>query len=238
MTTAHRPTWNAAQGSDTQGGSLRGVVSRANSKFDAPGQTKLHYRQEGQNAPSELRNRDFKADLEEKERRAREKRHREDEQDRDEEVKRPRLEHRDKKEGEGNGEEESMPRAVPRLHPEDKDDSDSSAEGSDSDSDSDDDDETAELMRELERIQKERQEEQKRLDKERQQASIATSAESILRGNPLHATKDDFTVKKKWYEDTVFRNQTRGAPDQKKPRFINDTIRNDFHRKFLSKYIK
>ena len=66
-------------------------------------------------------------------------------------------------------------------------------------SSSDDDDETAELMRELERIQKERQEEQKRLEKERANADLATKAESILRGNPLHgAGKDDFTVKKKY----------------------------------------
>jgi protein CWC15 len=35
----------------------------------------------------------------------------------------------------------------------------------------------------------------------------------------------------------VFRNQARNVPEQKK-RFINDTIRNDFHKKFLNKYIK
>ncbi len=31
--------------------------------------------------------------------------------------------------------------------------------------------------------------------------------------------------------------QTRGEPKTQK-RFINDTIRNDFHRKFLTRYIK
>ena len=46
----------------------------------------------------------------------------------------------------------------------------------------------------------------------------------------------DFTLKKKWYEDTVFRHQARGEPERKK-RFINDTTRNDFHRKFLYKFI-
>lgn len=40
-----------------------------------------------------------------------------------------------------------------------------------------------------------------------------------------------------WDDDVVFRNQSRGEPKAAK-RFINDTIRSDFHRKFLNKYIK
>ena len=36
---------------------------------------------------------------------------------------------------------------------------------------------------------------------------------------------------------TSFVLQTRGEPKTQK-RFINDTIRNDFHRKFLTRYIK
>ena len=35
----------------------------------------------------------------------------------------------------------------------------------------------------------------------------------------------------------MFRNQTRTEP--KKPRrFVNDTVRSDFHRRFLTKYIQ
>ena len=41
----------------------------------------------------------------------------------------------------------------------------------------------------------------------------------------------------RWYDDVVFKNQAKDEPQRKK-RFINDTIRNDFHRKFLSKYIQ
>lgn len=95
-------------------------------------------------------------------------------------------------------------------------------------------------MRELERIKQEREDEQKRVRAERDAAELEEKAQSILTGNPLMnpGGRDDYTVKKKWYEDTVFRNQTRTAPKAKKPRFINDTIRNDFHRKFLGKYIK
>jgi protein CWC15 len=41
----------------------------------------------------------------------------------------------------------------------------------------------------------------------------------------------------RWDDDVVFKNQARGEPKPAK-RFINDTIRNDFHRKFLNKYMK
>ncbi|GAU24495.1 hypothetical protein TSUD_156070 [Trifolium subterraneum] len=41
----------------------------------------------------------------------------------------------------------------------------------------------------------------------------------------------------KWDDDVVFKNQARGETKLAK-RFINDTIRNDFHRKFLHKYMK
>jgi len=61
---------------------------------------------------------------------------------------------------------------------------------------------------------------------------------SALKGNPLldfDGTKDS-TVKRKWNDDVVFRNQTKGEQEVKK-RFINDTIRNDFHKSFLKKYI-
>jgi len=35
----------------------------------------------------------------------------------------------------------------------------------------------------------------------------------------------------------VFKNQTRGEPKAQKT-MINDTIRNDFHRRFLNRYVK
>ncbi|CAN1334322.1 Spliceosome-associated protein CWC15 homolog [Linum perenne] len=41
----------------------------------------------------------------------------------------------------------------------------------------------------------------------------------------------------RWDDDVVFKNQTRGETKTPK-RFINDTIRNDFHRRFLQKYMK
>jgi protein CWC15 len=44
-------------------------------------------------------------------------------------------------------------------------------------------------------------------------------------------------IKRKWNDDVVFKNQSRGEVEKKK-RFVNDTIRNDFHRSFLKKYMK
>lgn len=41
----------------------------------------------------------------------------------------------------------------------------------------------------------------------------------------------------RWNDDVVFKGQARTEPETKK-RFVNDTIRNDFHRRFLTKYIK
>jgi protein CWC15 len=44
-------------------------------------------------------------------------------------------------------------------------------------------------------------------------------------------------VKRRWDDDVVFKNQTKHEPKTAK-RFVNDTIRSDFHRRFLNKYIK
>ena len=45
-------------------------------------------------------------------------------------------------------------------------------------------------------------------------------------------------MKRKWNDDVVFKNQSRGMETEKKKRFINDTIRNDFHKAFLKRYMK
>ncbi len=56
-------------------------------------------------------------------------------------------------------------------------------------------------------------------------------------GNPLLTPSATSQIKRKWNDDVVFRNQSRSEPEKKK-RFINDTIRSDFHKKFLWKYIQ
>ena len=46
-------------------------------------------------------------------------------------------------------------------------------------------------------------------------------------------------VKRRWDDDVVFKNCAKGVDDQKKDkRFVNDTLRSEFHKKFMEKYIK
>ncbi|GFH29268.1 protein CWC15 [Haematococcus lacustris] len=76
----------------------------------------------------------------------------------------------------------------------------------------------------------------------------------LVTGNPLLALGADvsFNMKRSlsglsvliaslslawWDEDVVFKNQARNEPKAQK-RFINDTIRNDFHKRFLQRYIR
>lgn len=88
-------------------------------------------------------------------------------------------------------------------------------------------------MRELEKIKKERaaakaKEEAERVTEEQEQREI-----DVARGNPLLNAKD-FTMKRRWDDDVVFKNQARGTEDRnKKKEFINDMLRSDFHKKFM-----
>ncbi|KAJ1507570.1 hypothetical protein HMI55_007080 [Coelomomyces lativittatus] len=107
----------------------------------------------------------------------------------------------------------------------------------DSEVEDDEDEETAMLLRELEKIKKERAEEKEKLEKLHQEQQEQQFQASLLTSNPLLATNSDLRIKRRWDEDVVFKNQARIESKPVK-RFINDTIRSDFHRKFLSKYIK
>merc|ERR550525_772560 len=68
--------------------------------------------------------------------------------------------------------------------------------------------------------------------------------ENILSGNPLlkekyaENAKSDMKVKRRWDDDVVFKNCSRAEPEAKEPTFINDSLRNEFHQKFMNKYIK
>ena len=125
-------------------------------------------------------------------------------------------------------------------------DSDSSDPGdSDSDADSDSDDEL-ELQAELERIKAERAEAiAKQVEGERQKRE-AEHKSSAMKSNPLvdlsvgggaGGGDGSAKIKRRWNDDVVFRNQARDEPDIKR-RFINDTIRSDFHKAFLKRFIK
>ena len=68
--------------------------------------------------------------------------------------------------------------------------------------------------------------------------------ENVLSGNPLlnyassaASTGVNLKIKRRWDDDVVFKNCARSEPD-KKECFINDSIRSEFHKKFMEKYIK
>lgn len=109
---------------------------------------------------------------------------------------------------------------------------------SDEDDDSDEDDEM-ELQMELERIKAERAAALAKKEQEEREILEKKNTENALKGNPLvnMGDNDSAKVKRRWNDDVVFRNQARDEPEHKK-RFINDTIRNDFHRQFLKKFMK
>jgi len=226
MTSAARPTWNPAKGGTHQGGNRLHAPTLQTSAKDQPGHTELKLRKPGQGAPSELRAKDLKADLEEREKKhfeAKGGKRKEEEEEEEEEEKKLRPKLLEYKEESKNV---------------DADDSDSSEDEDESSGEEDSEDETLELMRELEKIKKEREEEKRKQEEEKERLEAERRDEEVKFGNPLLAKGEgNFNVKKRWFEDVVFKNQAKDEPQRKK-RFINDTIRNDFHKKFLSKYIQ
>jgi protein CWC15 len=103
-----------------------------------------------------------------------------------------------------------------------------------------DSDDEAELMAELERIRKERAAEKAAKDAREHAEQERIRQENILHGNPLLSEgPTEFRVKRRWDDDVVFKNCARGLDERKKePSFINDAIRSEFHKKFMSKYIQ
>lgn len=240
MTTAARPTFEPARGGRGKGEGDLSALSKQYSSRDLPGQTKIKYRQPTQDAPEDVRARDFRRELEERERVAVKSRdrgareHTTSSSSSSSSSKRPRL--------------DQIPAA--NLDADDPltDDED------DSDSGSDSDDDTAALLAELEKIKKERAEEQERKEREQKAEEERIRMENILSGNPLlnlagqqqqqqqqqkTQSQNAFSVKRRWDDDVVFKNCAKGVDESRKEkRFINDTLRSEFHKKFMEKYVK
>ncbi len=127
--------------------------------------------------------------------------------------------------------------------------SDAESKSNDSDDsdvdDDDDDDDTEALMAELNKIKKERAIEAAKLEEERKAREEKIRVENILKGNPLlnpnengkSSASTDFKVKRRWDDDVVFKNCAK-MDDGKKKDFINDTLRSEFHKKFMDRYVK
>ena len=98
-------------------------------------------------------------------------------------------------------------------------------------------DETAELMRELEQIKKERSLQQMKREASQAEAEASERESQIAFGNPLlNASRYDSLIQRRWNEDVVFRVQDAKTPDKKE--FVNDLLRSDFHRSFMKKYVR
>ncbi|ORX93262.1 Cwf15/Cwc15 cell cycle control protein [Basidiobolus meristosporus CBS 931.73] len=218
MTTAARPTFDPARGKDNS------APSKIYSARDLANHTKLKFRQSGQGTQEEidkinLRKQLFMAEREH-------------------------FESQQSHKGKADLDEQEMKllEESKNLDADDSEESeeDSEEDGEDSSDDDDDDDDTAELLRELEKIKKERAEEKERLEKERAMEEENKRQEQIATGNPLLnlGESKDFSVKRRWDDDVIFKNQSKGFIDKPKRRFVNDLVRSDFHRKFMSKYIR
>ena len=103
---------------------------------------------------------------------------------------------------------------------------------SDSQESEESEDETEALMRELEAIKRERAEEALQKEDEEEKSKRLQREQDAISGNPLISS--DFKIKKRWDDDVIFKNQAV-VEDKPKKRFINDLLRSDFHRKFMSK---
>ncbi|XP_050461488.1 protein CWC15 homolog B [Cataglyphis hispanica] len=225
MTTAARPTFEPARGGQGRGEKDLSAISKQYSSRDLPSHTKLKYREYGQGTVDELRNRDFRKELEEKER-----------------VEKDKGSSRRAIEPSRESTTSSAKRQKLDQVPAASLDADDPLDDDESDSDSDEDD-INELMAQLNKIKKERAEEQAKKEMEKRQEEERIRMENILSGNPLlnyssQSGRVDMKVRRRWDDDVVFKNCARSEPKKKHDIFINDSLRSEFHRKFMEKYVK
>ncbi|KAF3938212.1 hypothetical protein ABW19_dt0203798 [Dactylella cylindrospora] len=244
MTTAHRPTFDPAQGKEVRRGP-------AYHQRLLPAHTVLKVRKPGQGGDADAK-RDLRAELLKAEAAHYAKVRGETVTDRDDDdlttttTTRKEIDRKGRDADSDDDEDETPEAKRRRILEETRDldadsdgsgDSDSSSEEEDSDDD-DSEDETAELMRELEKIKKERAAAKEREEREKAEEEEAQREIDIARGNPLLNPKS-FNVKRRWDDDVIFKNQARGVEEKgKKKEFVNDLLRSDFHKKFMNKYVR
>ena len=268
MTTAHRPTYHPAVGSASAGGFRYYVQRQQVRRSDQVGHTKLKYRQAGQDTAEEVGQKDLLADLEEREKLHKLERDGADPQHllTDETGSNSSLlqltDGSDNAAATGhtptdaidpsafNDEDDPVILAQSKNAAHNK-----SATAADSDDEDSDAEDERLLGLELERIKREREaqrvkQEQLAAEDEKIAAGKSGSARieaELLASNPLlasnygiDATSAGQQIKRRWNDDVVFRNQSRGEDITPKVqrRYINDTTRSDFHRSFLRKYVR
>ncbi|OJD36182.1 pre-mrna-splicing factor cwc15 [Diplodia corticola] len=237
MTTAHRPTFDPAKGKDA----LRGPAYHQRL---LPAHMTLKTRQPGQGGIADEQ-RDLRAELLKAEAAhfAKKNGGPAPDDDDDEGTTTAKRQLEDAPADVGADEDETPEAKRRRLILEEARDIDADSDGSSSESsdeeedDDDEEDETAELMRELEKIKRERAEQKAKEEAEKNAQEQEEREFEIARGNPLLNPKD-FNVKRRWDDDVVFKNQARGVDDKKPKEFVNDLLRSDFHKRFMSRYVR
>ncbi|KAI9851212.1 MAG: complexed with cef1p [Thelocarpon superellum] len=235
MTTAHRPTFDPARGKEA----ARGVAYHQRL---LPAYTQLKFRQPGQGADADHEVRDLRAELLKAEAAHIAKTKGITEEAEGDAISSPSNPKRQLEQGttEVDGDNED-PAAKRRRILEETRDIDADSDGSDDDSSSeesdDEEDETAELMRELAKIKRERAEQREREEREKAAKEEEAREFDVARGNPL-LNPTDFAVKRRWDDDVIFKNQARGTENKTKKEFVNDLLRSDFHKRFMNKYVR
>ncbi|KAI6145349.1 Cwf15 Cwc15 cell cycle control protein [Pisolithus tinctorius] len=256
MSTAHRPTWDPAQAKDVKGG------SRQYSVRDMAAHTKLKFRQPGQTSVGEVSRRDLRAELLAAEEDARNRK-------RKAEGKPPLPAVADGTANGGGEDEEAnkrrkMLQEALELDKDEDDDEDDKSEDETSqkanndamdeseEEESEEEDDTDELLRELEKIKRERAEEKARQEREDSAAKAAAREVEIATSNPLlnlaaalgqapgvnTTVPGTFSVKRRWDDDLIFKNQAMNQKRDSSGQFVNDLLRTEFHKKFMAKFIK
>mmetsp|Transcript_856 Transcript_856/g.1554 ORF Transcript_856/g.1554 Transcript_856/m.1554 type:complete len:249 (+) Transcript_856:160-906(+) len=248
MTTAHRPTWKAAVGKASEGGwTAGGAPSAGLSVLDMPAHTKLKFRTGKQVVDRQKALKESLKKLEAAEQEANKRL-----------LQRPAVDEKVEEEGRLKllKQTAEVDEAAIRAKYDDADasddddddggggwsddDLDASSDEDDDDDDDDDEDDEAALQAELAKIRAEREAAKRKEEEEQAAKEEEKMEEAALLGNPLLANNNESSsgrLKRRWNEDVVFRNQAKGEPEIKK-RFINDTVRNDFHKRFLNKFIR
>lgn len=241
MTTAARPTFEPAKGGMGRGERDLSALSKQYSARDLASHTRLKYREHGQSTTEELRNRDFRRELEDRERAARDKRTSSSSGSGSGSSSSSSSNAVARESGSSSSSSSSKKPRLDQIAPSNLDADDPQDEDDDA-SDSDDSDDEAVLFAELERIRRERAEEDARKQQERQEQEERIRMENIISGNPLlnlaAVPKSDMKVKKRWDDDVVFKNCAASEPDKTEKSFINDSLRSEFHKRFMEKYVK
>ncbi|KAG7363654.1 Cwf15/Cwc15 cell cycle control protein [Nitzschia inconspicua] len=257
MTTAHRPTWKAAVGKASEGGwNAGGAPSAGLSVLDMPAHTKLKFRTGRQVVDRQNALKESLRKLEEAEKNNVNKKKL---------LQRPAVDETIEKEGRlkllkqtAEIDEKTIQTKYDDADASSSDDdndggggdgwsdddldasSDDDDNNDDNSDDDDDEDDEAALQAELAKIRAEREAAKRKEEEKKAAAEEEKMEEAALLGNPLLASDNEMSsgrLKRRWNEDVVFRNQAKGEPEVKK-RFINDTVRNDFHKRFLNKFIR